>query len=468
MRWIDQLHTGSAPRFLGEQGRVLFDALVPMLLGAVGEQRNAAEVLQRLVKVLERIAGRTTYLALLQENSQVLSQLVRLCAASGWIAEQIAQFPMLLDQLLDPRTLYAPLRRASLDASLDRRLEGVPPDDLEAQMDRLRQFRHAMVLRVAAADIAGALDVTEVSDQLSDIAEVLLHRVLDIAWDDMTGRYGQPMCKVRGKRRPVAFAIIGYGKLGGRELGYGSDLDLVFLHDSEGGDEHTAGKKSVDNSVFFARLGQRIIHLLETFTAAGILYEVDMRLRPSGNAGMLVSSLESFEDYQRNEAWVWERQALVRARAVAGDAGLTQRFSQIRAEVLSSVSRLENLRAEVRDMRERMRSELGTGREPGFHLKQDRGGILDIEFMVQFLTLRWCRDHPQLLSHTATVRLLNELAGLGLLEAADAQTLIDAYREYRVFGHGLTLAEVSTVVDEGVLRSERKKVAEIWRRLMED
>jgi glutamate-ammonia-ligase adenylyltransferase len=182
---------------------------------------------------------------------------------------------------------------------------------------------------------------------------------------------------------------------------------------------------------------------------------------------MLVSSLESFEDYQRNEAWVWERQALVRARPVAGDTGLAERFSRIRARVLTSVSGLEHLRAEVRDMRERMRGELGTGREAGFHLKHDRGGIVDIEFMVQFLTLRWCREHPQLLSHTATVQLLNELAGLGLLEAADAQTLIDAYREYRVFGHGLTLAEVSTVVDEGMLRNERNKVAEIWRRLME-
>jgi glutamate-ammonia-ligase adenylyltransferase len=467
LRWIDQLRDGTAPRYLGEQGRIRFDALVPMLLAEVASQPKAAELLGRLVKVLERIAGRTTYLALLQENPPVLTQLVRLCAASPWIAEQIAQFPMLLDQLLDPRTLYAPLRRQSLEAGLEQRLDGVPDDDLEAQMDRLRQFRHAMVLRVAAADIAGAAEVTLVSDQLSDIAEVILHRVLEIAWDDMTGRYGRPQCKVRGKRRPVAFTILGYGKLGGRELGYGSDLDLVFLHDSEGDAQSTSGRKSVDNSVFFARLGQRIIHILETFTAAGILYEVDMRLRPSGNAGMLVSSLEAFEDYQRNSAWIWEHQALVRARPVAGDAALGEKFAAIRAEVLTATSRLENLRSEVRDMRERMRRELGTGAKPGFHLKHDPGGIVDIEFMVQFLTLRWCREHPQLLRQTATIHLLKALAKQGLLKSAYAQTLIEAYRQYRALGHRLTLAEASTVIDEELLRGERRKVAEIWKQLME-
>lgn len=467
LRWIDQLHDGTAPRYLGEQGRIRFDALVPMVLAEVARQPKAAELLGRLVKVLERIAGRTTYLALLQENAPVLNQLVKLCAASPWIAEQIAQFPMLLDQLLDPRTLYAPLRRQSLEADLQHRLDGVPADDLEAQMDRLRQFRHAMVLRVAAADIAGAAEVTLVSDQLTDIAEVILHKILDIAWDDMMTRYGEPRCKVRGKRRRVAFTILGYGKLGGRELGYGSDLDLVFLHDSEGDAQETSGKKSVDNSVFFARLGQRIIHILETFTAAGILYEVDMRLRPSGNAGMLVSSLEAFEDYQRNSAWVWEHQALARARPVAGDEALGEKFNAIRAEVLSATGRLENLREEVRDMRERMRRELGTGAKPGFHLKHDRGGIVDIEFMVQFLTLRWCREHPQLLRHTATIHLLKALAKQGLLKSAYAQTLIEAYRQYRALGHRLTLAEVSTVIDEEQLRGERRKVAEIWKQLME-
>lgn len=467
LRWIEQLRSGAAPRHLGEQGRIRFDALVPMVLATVATHPRAAEVLGRLVKLLEHIAGRTTYLALLQENPPVLTQLVKLCAASPWIAEQIARFPLLLDQLLDPRTLYASLHRETLETELEQRLDDIPAGDLEALMDRLRQFRHAMVLRVAAADIAGATEVTRVSDQLTDLAETILQTVLAITWETLLQRYGEPACTVRGKRRPVAFSIIGYGKLGGRELGYGSDLDLVFLHDSEGEDQSTTGRKSVDNSVFFTRLGQRIIHLLETFTSAGNLYEVDMRLRPSGNAGMLVSSLEALTDYQRSSAWVWEHQALVRARPVAGDAALGKKFNTLRATVLSAQSRLENLREAVRDMRERMRKELGSGGRGGFHLKQGRGGIVDIEFMVQFLTLRWCSEHPQLLRHTATIHLLQALAKLGVLKSAYAQTLIEAYRQYRALGHRLTLAEASTVVDEELLHGVNARVADIWARLME-
>ncbi len=468
LRWVEQLRSGAASRHLGPQGRIRFDALLPMVLAAVGRQSEAACVMGRLVGVLEHIAGRTTYIALLQENPLVLSQLVKLCAASAWIAEQIARFPMLLDQLLDPRTLYAPLVRSELETELEQQYLGtVEAGDLEQQMDRLRQFRRSMVLRVAAADIAGAAPVTLVSDELTMIAEVVLQKVLSIAWAEMVRRYGAPHCRHGGKRRPVAFTIIAYGKLGGMELGYGSDLDLVFLHDSAGSTQKTAGRKAVDNTVFLTRLGQRIIHMLETFTAAGTLYEVDMRLRPSGNSGMLVSSLDAFAGYQREDAWVWEHQALVRARPVAGDRALGKAFNRIREQVLSADARLENLRAEVRDMRERMRAELGKVRGGGFHLKQGRGGIVDIEFMVQYLVLRWCNDHPELLQHTDTIHLLKALATAGLLKSAYAQTLIEAYRQYRAVSHRLTLADASVVVAEDVLPMQRKKVADIWKRLME-
>jgi glutamate-ammonia-ligase adenylyltransferase len=207
--------------------------------------------------------------------------------------------------------------------------------------------------------------------------------------------------------------------------------------------------------------------MLEAFTAAGSLYEVDMRLRPSGNSGMLVSAIDAFREYQLGEAWVWEHQALVRARPVAGDRALGKRFNKIRAEVLAGDSKLENLRSQVREMRERMRRELGSGRSGEFHLKQDRGGIVDIEFMVQFLVLRWCSDHPQLLQHSGTIHLLKALANEGLLKSAYAQTLIEAYRQYRALGHRLTLAEASSVVDAEILHSERRDVEAIWKKLME-
>jgi len=466
LRRIEQLRRGTAPRYLGEQGRVRFDALVPMIIAAVARQPQPAEVLGRLVTVLEHIAGRTTYLALLQEHPLVLSQLVSLCAASAWIADQIARFPMLLDQLLDPRSLYAPLSRAELEAELEHRLSDVRDTDLEVQMDRLRQFRHAMVLRVAAADIAGAVPVMVVSDELTAIAEVVLEKVLSIAWADMVRRHGEPRCRVAGKVRTVAFAVIGYGKLGGIEMGYGSDLDLVFLHDSAGTAQRTRGRKAVDNTVFFTRLGQRIIHMLEAFTAAGKLYEVDMRLRPSGNSGLLVSGIDAFADYQLNEAWTWEHQALVRARLVAGDRSLEEPFRKVRAEVLAACADQPDLREQVRDMRERMRRELGS-RGPGFHLKQDPGGIVDIEFMVQYLVLRWSRAHPALLDHTDTISLLKVLAREGLLKSAYAQILIEAYQQYRGVLHRLTLAEARPVIDDDRLERPRKTVVKLWRELME-
>ncbi len=465
LRRIAQLREGTAPRYLGEQGRIRFDALVPMVIAAVARQPRPSQLLGRLVTVLEHIAGRTTYLALLQEHPLVLSQLVNLCAASPWIADQIARFPMLLDQLLDPRSLYAPLSRRELESELDHRLADVDAGDLEVQMDRLRQFRRAMVLRVAAADIAGAAPVMVVSDELTAIAEVVLERVLAIAWADMVRRHGEPRCQVKGRRRRVAFAVIGYGKLGGIEMGYGSDLDLVFLHDSSGSRQRTAGRKAVDNTVFFTRLGQRIIHMLETFTAAGKLYEVDMRLRPSGNSGLLVSGIDAFAEYQLNEAWTWEHQALVRARLVAGDRALEAPFRALRARVLAACAAQADLREQVRDMRERMRRELGS-RGPGFHLKQDPGGIVDIEFMVQYLVLRWSKAHPALLDHTDTISLLKVLAREGLLKSAYAQALIEAYQQYRGVLHRLTLAEARPVVEGDSLERPRRQVIRLWRELM--
>jgi glutamate-ammonia-ligase adenylyltransferase len=306
-----------------------------------------------------------------------------------------------------------------------------------------------------------------VSDELTAIAEVVLEKVLSIAWANMLRRHGEPRCKVRGKVRRVAFAVIGYGKLGGIELGYGSDLDLVFLHDSVGSAQRTSGRKPVDNAVFFARLGQRIIHMLDTFTAAGSLYEVDMRLRPSGNSGMLVSDMDAFADYQLSEAWTWEHQALVRARLVAGDRALEKPFGNVRSKVLAACADQADLREQVRDMRERMRRELGS-RGAGFHLKQDPGGIVDIEFMVQYLVLRWSKAHPALLGHTDTINLLKVLARESLLKSAYAQILIEAYQQYRSVLHRMTLAEERPVIEDDRLDRPRKKVVKLWRELMEN
>jgi glutamate-ammonia-ligase adenylyltransferase len=260
--------------------------------------------------------------------------------------------------------------------------------------------------------------------------------------------------------------MIGYGKLGGIELGYGSDLDLVFLHDSAGDHQLTTGPKVVDNPVFFARLGQRIIHLLNTHTAGGILYEVDMRLRPSGASGLLVSDLEAFRRYQLEEAWTWEHQALVRARPVAGDSGPAEAFRQIRAEVLCRARDPQTLQQEVVDMRERMRRELGGKRSDRFDLKQDAGGIADIEFMVQYLILRWASEYPEIIEFTDNIRQLEALARSGRLPDADASSLIAIYQQYRNRGHHQVLCGEPDTVEAEAFAEQRGQVIEFWQRLM--
>ena len=467
-RWLDTLRSGSAMRFAGQRGRAQLRRLLPLLLHAAAEQEHPDETFARLARLLEAVAGRTTYLTLLVESPMALSQLVRLCGASAWLADMLAHHPVLLDELLDPRSLYQPMARETLERELEEQLRALPPGDLEQQMDALRHFQQMAVLRVAAADITGALPLMVVSDELTEIAEVLLRKVLQLAWSIMTGKHGEPGY-TRGRRRLRAgFCIIAYGKLGGIELGYGSDLDLVFLHDGEGEEQHTDGAKAIHNEQFFARLGQRIIHMLETLTPAGVLYEVDMRLRPSGASGQLVPNVESFAEYQRQEAWTWEHQALVRARPVAGDPAIAERFNAIRRAVLAQARDREELRAAVRDMRARMRQELGSRAAGRFDLKQDPGGIADIEFMVQYGLLAWSHDHPELLEYTDNMRLLDGFGRAGLLPPKDVACLQEAYKAFRARVHRLSLQGRSATVDEGEFAAERDCVTGNWRRLMED
>jgi glutamate-ammonia-ligase adenylyltransferase len=465
------LKNGRNYQSLTHNGHTRIDRLIPLLLGAVVklEPRPASPhaVLQRLLTLVEAVTRRSAYLALLSEHPMALSQLVRLCAASPWIAQQLARHPLLLDELLDPRSLYRPPQRAELEADLKRRLHNLPADDLEQAMDSLRQFKQASVLRVAAADVMEAVPLMQVSDHLTAIAEVVLQATLELAWDYLVTRHGRPACVRQLEGGQKGFAIVAYGKLGGIELGYSSDLDLVFVHDAEDQTAMTDGPKPVADTVFYARLGQRIIHILTAHTPAGILYEADMRLRPSGASGLLVVSLSSLRDYQLNQAWTWEHQALVRARAVAGDDRLQQAFNSIRQEVLSLSRDPELLRKEIVDMREKMRESLNRARSDEFDLKQGVGGIADIEFMVQFAVLRGSHQRPALCHYTDNIRLLAGLAEQGLLAAEDATQLSDAYRAYRAEVHHLALQDQAAVVSADAFRHERGTVRRVWRHFFE-
>jgi glutamate-ammonia-ligase adenylyltransferase len=466
LAWLVQFRSGPVTRHLGELGRQRLDDLMPLVLKLAAGSESALEVLKRMGALLEAIAGRTTYLSLLVENPLALAQLARLCAASSWVALELARHPILLDELLDPRSLYETFDKAALKAMLAVRMGGIPASDLEQQMDRLRQYRQAQTLHVAAADIITGLPVTRVADSLTAIAEVVLETVLQLAWDHLVDRYGRPAYLTHGKLREADFAIIGYGKLGGREMGYGSDLDIVFLHDSTGSEQHTAGPRVIDNSEFFTRLSQRIIHLLNTFTAAGVLYEVDMRLRPNGNSGLLVSSMEAFAEYHRRSAWTWENQALIRARVVVGGHDMGRQFERIRSGVLARPRATDKLRAEVVDMRNRMRQELDKAGPGEVDLKHGPGGIVDIEFMVQFGALRWSGEHEGLLRYTWTLGLLQAFREYGLLPADEVDALSVAYCALRQRINHRVLQDASALVDSAELAESRAAVTRIWDRLM--
>ncbi len=472
---LSNLRNSSQLRSMQRLGRERLDAFIPRLLAQAVEHDNPDLVLERVLPLVEAVARRSAYLVLLTENPGALRRLLTLCAASPWIAEQIARFPLLLDELLNEGRLFSPPQALELAAELRERLTRIPEDDLEQQMEALRHFKLAHRLRVAASEITGSLPLMKVSDYLTWLAEAILEQVLALAWRHTVARHGAPR-RPDGTLCDPGFVIVGYGKVGGIELGHGSDLDLVFIHDGDPQAE-TDGAKPIDGAQFFTRLGQRIIHLITTQTNSGQLYEVDMRLRPSGAAGLLVSSLGAFSRYQENEAWTWEHQALVRARVLVGSTDVGRQFEAVRALVLGRERDLPKLRQEVSEMRAKMRDNLGTrataaGKganafEPTarFDLKQDAGGIVDIEFMVQYAALAWSREHPALLRYTDNIRILEGLEEAGLMAAADAGLLREAYKAYRSAAHRQALQNDPGVVAGDQFVTERREVMRLWGQL---
>jgi len=463
LRRLETLRESARYRSLSATARARLDRLVPLLLADVGTQALADAALARVLELLEAVARRSVYLSLLSEHDAARQRLVELCAASSWIARFVTHHPILLDELIDPATLFEPADRATVEAEIEHALSDADGDDLERQMDALRQVRQVNVLRVAAADITGRLPLMRVSDHLTWIAEAVLGHVHALARMHNVRRHGAPRIGIDGDEREPAFGIVAYGKLGGIELGYGSDLDLVLVFEDAGEDRGTDGDRPLDNAAFFARLAQRLLHILNTPTPAGVLYEVDTRLRPNGASGPLVAALQRFERYQLEQAWTWEHQALVRTRMVVGTDALRERFEAIRTDVLCRPRETDSLREEVVSMRERMRRELVRGGAGRFDLKQGPGGVTDIEFVVQYSVLANAHETRSLVRYTDNIRLLESLAEAGHLSHADAQALIDAYRAFRARIHRLALLEMPAVVDpDAELQEMRAAVMRIW------
>lgn len=456
-------------RRLDEAGRRRLHVILARLLQAAAAHSQPAVVVQRVLRVLESIGARASYLALLKEQPAALDRLIEVCAISGFLSRQIADFPLLLDELIDAKAFDAMPTRQSFALELAARTERLSPDDPERQVEALRQFQKVAVFAVALADLTGRLPLMRVSDRLTDIAELIIQCCMDLAWQQMTRMYGTPHCgEEPDNLRPVTVAVAGYGKLGGLELGYASDLDIVFLHDSSGNIQLTDGERPLDNGIFFMRLGQRIVHLLTMHSAAGRLYEVDMRLRPNGKGGFLITGIDAFERYQQTDAWTWEHQALLRARAVAGDGKLCAAFAAVRRRALSAAVRRDTLRKDVLEMRLRMRRELSKSGTGQFDIKQDEGGIGDIEFLVQYWVLGAAQDHPELLTYTDNIRQLEGLAAVGVIDNASAAWLKEAYIGYRTVLHHLSLEEEGErIVTAAPYAQTRGRVREIWRATFE-
>ena len=440
------MRAASRYREMPAASQALLDHLVPLAVEAAAAGQDPDVTLERLIGLLESIARRGAYLALLKEYPQALSRLAAMMSASPWVAQYLTAHPILLDELLDARALYAAPHWPSATRSL-RALMDEAAGDTEKQMDDLRHFKHAQTLRLIAQDLAGLLPIETLSDHLSDLACVVLEEVLRATW------------RMRPAHRETPrFAVIGYGKLGGKELGYASDLDLVFLHDDP-------APEAAEN---YSRFAQRINRWLTSITPAGVLYETDLRLRPDGAGGLMVSPLESYREYQMEKAWVWEQQALTRARFVAGDREIGAAFEALRISVLRKARDLGALRQAISEMRAKLH-DAHPNRSQLFDLKHDPGGIVDVEFAVQYLVLGHARMHAELTGNIGNLALLKLAARLGLLPGDRAQAAHDAYRRLRQLQHGLRLKgdQYARIMPDEVAQ-EIRAVRELWNSVIGD
>jgi glutamate-ammonia-ligase adenylyltransferase len=458
---LRRLREGATYARMDELARSRLAAVVAMTLERLSGDAQAAQLLERILPIYESICRRSAYLALIGENETALENLVTLARRSARLCTQVAERPLLLDELLDARIIDAAPSREEFRALLERQLENIDQDDAESAFEAIRQFQSAAVFRTAIADTIGGLPLMRVSDRLTDIAELCVRFAYQFAWKELTARHGEPI----SGGQPCGFAVIAYGKLGGFELGYGSDLDLVFVHGSESDSEQTNGERALSNAQFFTRLAQRIIHVLSIQTPAGRLYEIDTRLRPSGQSGLLVTSMRALTRYQHEAAWVWEHQALLRSRAVAGSNALCEAFEALRQEVLTRKADPQHLRDEILAMRERMRAELSISKADSFDLKQDAGGLADIEFLVDCMVLQNAEQHPALVEYPDKVRQLEALADTGIVDAKTAEALTACYIDIRSVVHDAALDDRQRLVPDTDFAEQRETVKAAWARV---
>ena len=442
----------------------------PHLIEAILQSNKPQTALLRLMPLVESVMRRTVYLVMLIESKGALQRLVKMATVSPWICEELTHYPVLLDEFLSMD--FELPKRQDLEDSLRQQLLRIEIDQVEDQLRVLKKNKKSNVLAVAASDVLAESPLMKVSDALTDIAEVSVNATLNLAYQITAKKHGYPV-DADGQRCSTdhtAFTVAGYGKLGGIEMGYGSDLDLVFIHYMDEQSD-TDGQKKISGFEFAIRVAQKFMSLMTTQTLDGRVYEIDTRLRPSGEAGLLVTSLKAFEQYQLKNAWLWEHQALVRARSIAGEQSLRDKFEALRCRILIQPRDEAKVREEVLKMRQKMKDHLGSSKEQQkdgiFHLKQDAGGIVDIEFMAQYAVLAWSGANSDLAHYSDNVRILEDAANAGCLSSDDATALIQAYLSERAESHRLALANQSMQVNAADWFDTREVVCKLWQRLID-
>jgi len=418
------LETGKSSRLqsLPVDSRRKFLSLINSALPFIAYAKQAQlATLGRLLDLLETIARRSAYLSLLTEYPPALERVIRMIRASDWAAKYLTRHPILLDELLDENMVHMAPVWADFSVELQQQLEAATHNgesDTELQMNILRDMHHAQLFRLLVLDLEGALSMEHLADHLSQLADIIVAVTINAVWKTLPKRHIET----------PKFAVIAYGKLGGKELGYASDLDVIFLYDDE----------DQDAPALYAKLAQRFITWMTSHTSSGILFDIDIALRPDGGSGLLVSSVASFERYQSESAWVWEHQALTRARFCAGDAGIGARFEAVRENVLRQTRVEAQLRQDILQMRNKLRA-AHPNRSALFDLKHDAGGMIDIEFIVQFLILQHAAAHPQLTANFGNIALLKTCGALGLIDQTLAEAVASAYRDFRKMQHNIRL-----------------------------
>ena len=428
------------------------DRLIPLALKQAVVHAESERATAAFIGVLESIGRRAAYLSLLIENPLALKQLLHLCAASPWLSRHIGNHPVILDELLSPFDHDHSASAATLDERLQGRLAEVEANDDEAIMNVLREFHHGHVLQVAAADVSGLIEVETIQHSLGQLAEVLLAET-----------FSQAMAAVQKKLaiQGTVAGVIAYGKFASGELGYNSDLDIVICFEHQLDEEANTAQRG-EAEYFYSRVSRRMIHLLTTRTPAGTLYELDMRLRPSGRSGTLVTSLNGFLEYQLNSAWTWEHQALVRARPVVADPEFAARFEAVRKQVLCIPRNPGELKSDILSMRNKMIAANCQSNETDYDIKLDHGGIVDIEFLVQYWVLGHAFEQPGITEPRSTKETLAALAQAGIIPPDTASALTDIYTRYLRKSLDLKLMDSPVVVPQGELRAQRDAVSSIW------